>query len=199
MAAIFENKRQIFSAAKSKKVFTALDIPSEPNSPPSTPLACRKSNPKSPLFTDPPHSHALDPNKPSTSSPRANRFFLLRKKTKSEPSLLEWIFKPASSCCRVQSPRPSDAEITLNSHVSVSHVSHHGHVGQGDCFTLTPLYIDEQRESFEVRRSAPRGISPLPWATSLEPNYPNWIRSELRSELRQSMKNRTPKGKTPKG
>ena len=161
------------------KTFAAMDIPSEPNSPPTTPKSGRKNKSKSPLLIDSIKGFSHHDERASGMSPKTKRFFMIRKQTQSESSLLDWI--TPSSCCRIQSgQRPSDAEFTVeSSHVSHSHAQSAA-VSHVDCFTLTPLYINEQNESFEVRRSAPRRNSPLPWATSQEPDYPNWIRSELR-------------------
>ena len=111
-------------------------------------------------------------NAPVTSvplSPATKRLILIQKQTRSEASLLHWILKPSTCCCTA--PRPSDPAISPQ--LAVDRL-----------FTLTPLYLDSERESFEIRRSAPLATSPLPWASSQEPDYPTWIRNELRLSLR---------------
>lgn len=112
-------------------------------------------------------------------SPVPKRLILLRKQTRSEPSLLSWILKPSTCCCTT--PRPSDPQISPR-------------LAGDRLFTLTPLYFDTEQESFEIRRSAPLDLSPPPWdlRQGEGPDYPIWIRDELRLSLRARRKPGTP-------
>ncbi|XP_055343284.1 pleckstrin homology domain-containing family G member 7-like isoform X2 [Paramacrobiotus metropolitanus] len=160
--------------------FTRSPSTSRPSSPISTPKSSFRKKAHTTLSLD--TNASVNVNRPDTllfRAPSARavssrgqavpKRLLVRKHTRSESNLLDWVLR--SKCCISCDHRPSDPAV-MNSRLIA------------DVITLTPLYVDPERESLEIRRSMPAALSPLPWATLCEPEYPKWVRDAFRRSLK---------------